>query len=490
MNGMAHTSDLWTAPEIAKATAGTTEGNWLVSGVSIDSRVVENGDLFVAIRGPNRDGHAYVFDALAKGAAGAVVRAAEAVGLGSSVDKDRLVCVDDTQVALENLARAARERSHARIAAITGSVGKTSTKEALRRALGAQVDGRSRVCASEGNLNNHWGLPLSLARLPKEAAYGVFEMGMNHLGEISPLSRMARPHVAVITTVSDTHREFFESLDQIADAKAEIFDGLTPDGVAVLNANNPKLDRIVGAARAAGVNRVMTFGSLPDADCRLVDITLNAASSDITVEIEGRAFSYIMGVPGRHLAMNSLATLCALHALGADVEAGAAALANVQGLKGRGERHQVDMGEGTFELIDESYNASPASMAAAIEVLATSQPQPGGRKIAVLGDMLELGDQSEKLHAALVVPLVEGGIDLVFTAGLYMSLLWEALPANMRGGHVATAKKLVPMVSSSVQPGDVVMVKGSLGSCTRIVVNALLEPRRHDALAPCVVNGG
>ena len=174
MNGMALTSDLWTAPEIAKATAGTTEGNWLVGGVSIDSRVVENGDLFVAIRGPNHDGHAYVVDALAKGAAGAVVRAAEAVGLGSSVDTDRLVCVDDTQVALENLARAARERSHARIAAITGSVGKTSTKEALRRALGAQVDGPSRVCASEGNLNNHWGLPLSLARLPEEAAYDVF----------------------------------------------------------------------------------------------------------------------------------------------------------------------------------------------------------------------------------------------------------------------------------------------------------------------------
>ena len=477
---------LWTAADVAAATRGRSTGDWVASGVSIDSRSVEAGDLFIAISGPNHDGHAYVADALANGAAGAVVAKTM-----DGIDPARLIVVADTMAALEDLARAARDRCAGGIVGVTGSVGKTGTKEMLSRALGAQTGGADAVSATAGNLNNHWGLPLSLARMPSDADFGALEMGMNHPGEISPLSRMARPHVAVITTVADTHSEYFDGLEQIADAKAEIFDGLTEGGTAVLNADIAMFPRLAEAARRAGVAKIVTFGAGEGADCRLLKYSTQGAQGIVSTLINGQTLDFTLGQPGRHLALNALAVLAAVDALGADVEKAAESLAEMKGLKGRGERHQIALADGTFEMIDEAYNASPASMAAAIAVLTGSQPQSGGRRIAVLGDMLELGAKADALHAALVAPLAEGGIDKVYCAGTHMAALWRALPADMRGHHAETSEDLLDAAVNAVRAGDVVMVKGSLGSRMQPIVDALLQlgPASVDAM-PRVVNGG
>jgi UDP-N-acetylmuramoyl-tripeptide--D-alanyl-D-alanine ligase len=485
MKGVRPMPILWTAPEASQATGGKTAGAWAATGVSIDSRTVAPGDLFVAIKGPSYDGHAFVADALGAGAAAVVVSKS---GFGASVNTNKLLYVDDTMTALEDLARAARTRSSARIAAVTGSVGKTSTKEALKLALAADA-GAPAVAATQGNLNNHWGLPLSLARLPETATYGVFEMGMNHPGEIAPLSRMCRPHAAIITTVADTHSEFFDSLEQIADAKAEILEGLLPDGTAILNRDNEMFARLSMVAQEDG-HRVTSFGSADDADWRLADLRLLSDSSTITATFRGQTYRYTLGVPGRHMALNSLAVLAAAEALGADVAHAATGLADMRGLVGRGKRHQVTMTGGMLEVIDESYNASPASMRAAIDVLGRAEPIGGGRRIAVLGDMLELGQQAEKLHRSLARPLIDAGIDVVFTAGQYMFALWDALPQPMRGGHACTAEKLVPLVVAALRPGDIVTVKGSLGSRTRQIVEALLALGQSNGSASGrVVNG-
>ena len=476
---------IWTATDAAAATRGEAAGDWAATGVVIDSRQVGEGDLFIAIAGPNHDGHDFAGQALARGAAAVLVAREKAAGL----DPEKVLAVDDTMAALEDLARAARDRTEARIAAITGSVGKTGTKEALGLALRAQTDDGA-VSVTEGNLNNHWGLPLSLARMAADARYGVFEMGMNHAGEISPLSRMARPHVALITTVAHTHSEYFDGLEAIADAKAEIFDGITEEGTAVLNRDNPMFPRLDAAARRAGIGRIVTFGAGVEADCRLLAFSADAEGSEIEAEIAGRKIDYRLGQPGRHLALNSLGVLAAVEALGADVELAAQALRYLAGLPGRGERTRVTLAHGGFDLIDESYNASPVSMAAAIQVLAAGRPMPGGRRIAVLGDMLELGDKAETLHAALVAPLAEGGIDKVFTCGAHMQALWNALPADMRGGHAATADALAPMVTAFVDAGDVVMVKGSNGSRTAAIVAGLKELDDAAGNRPRVVNGG
>ena len=485
MKGVRPMPVLWTSTEAAAATGGRADGTWAATGVSIDSRTVAAGDLFVAIKGPSHDGHAFVGDAFAAGAVAAIVSgSADAF---RDADSNTLLRVGDTMTALEDLARAARARSAARIAGVTGSVGKTGTKEALKLALAADA-GAGGVIATAGNLNNHWGLPLSVARLPAAATYAVFEMGMNHPGEITPLSRICRPHVAIITTIADTHSEFFASLEQIADAKAEIFEGLEPDGVAVLNRDNEMFPRLAADARERG-HRVVSFGAATDADWRMAEFRTRGAVSDITAAVGSRTIRYTLGVPGRHLALNSLAVLAAAEALGADVERAAAGLADMRGLAGRGKRHRVEFEGGTFHLIDESYNASPASMRAAIEVLGGAKPEGKGRRVAVLGDMLELGPQAEKLHRSLARPLADAGVDLVFTAGQYMSALWEALPQAMRGGHACTSEKLVPLVTAAVRSGDVVTVKGSLGSRTRQIVDALLALGHTDGVSGRVVNG-
>lgn len=447
---------LWSALETAAATGGKAIGDWHAAGVSIDSRSVTAGDLFVALAGPNFDGHDFVADALKKGAAAAIV-AKRPPGVD---DAAPLMMVGDTQRALEDLGRAARTRSHAAIVAVTGSVGKTGTKEALKRALERQ----GRTFASTGSLNNQWGVPLSLARMPQDARYGIFELGMNHPGEIDALSRMVRPDVAVITTIEPAHLGFFRSVEAIADAKAEIFVGVEPNGAAILNRDNPFYDRLAAAAQARGVARILGFGEHPLASVRLLGCHLYATASAVTAAVMGEAIDYSIALPGRHWVMNSLAVLAAVKALGGDVAAAAGAMATLSALEGRGKRYRLDVPGGTVELIDESYNASPASMRAALAVLGSIDPGPGGRRIAVLGSMLELGQESQRLHAELAKPLLDANVGLVFTLGEETRALDTALPAKRRGGHAANLAELVDMLTKRLRPGDVVTVKGSHGS--------------------------
>ncbi len=456
---------LWTGAEVLRATFGSGADHWAAHSVSIDTRTLAPGALFVAIEGPRFDGHDFVAAALARGAVAALVARTPA-----NVATDApLIMVPDTLQALCDLGRAARARTPARVVAVTGSVGKTSIKEALRHVLALQGP----TAANEGSLNNHWGVPLSLARLPRGAAFGVFEIGMNHPGEITPLSRLVRPDVAVITTIAAAHLGHFASLDQICDAKAEIFAGLAATGTAVLNRDNVFFARLAAAARAHGIARILGFGRDGQADARLIAAELDADGAQIEAEILGNPVRYRLNVAGSHAVDNSLCVLAASAALGADVEAAAHGLAGVQPARGRGQRFLVRHDGGRFALIDDSYNASPASMRAAFDVLSKIAPGPGGRRIAVLGDMLELGAESAELHRALAAPLQDSGVDLVFTAGAAMAALFAALPASMQGAHAASVDALAPEVAAALRAGDVVVVKGSAGSRMATVVKAL-----------------
>jgi UDP-N-acetylmuramoyl-tripeptide--D-alanyl-D-alanine ligase len=468
---------LWTAAEAAAATNGRSAADWAATGVSIDSRTVQRGDLFVAIEGPSFDGHDFIAQAFGRGAAAAV---SHRPGLDAAGGP--LLLVEDTLDALWGLGAAARARGAARLIGVTGSVGKTGTKEALAHCLRAQAP----TAASAGSLNNHWGLPLSLARMPADAAYGVFELGMNHPGEIRRLSGLLRPHVALITTVVAAHLGYFDSVEAIAEAKAEIFEGMGPDGAAVLNRDNPYFGLLAESAKAAGLGRVISFGRDPAAEARLLDCRLGATASRVTAEVLGQRLTYDVAAPGTHWVMNSLAVLAAAAAAGADTARAAAELAWIPAVKGRGERHRVVLPGGAFELIDDSYNANPSSMAAAFEVLGHAEPGPSGRRIAVLGDMLELGPDSAALHAELAGPIAEAGIDLVFTCGADMAALDAALPAARRGGHAAHSQTLAPLVTAAVRAGDAVLVKGSAGSRMGPIVEALLA-LAHDL--PRAANG-
>lgn len=458
---------LWTATEAQAATGGRLTGpaDWTASGVSIDSRSVAAGDLFVALAGPNHDGHDYVKAAIEGGAAAALVHK-----VPEGCEGLPLLVVDDTLAGLQALGRAARDRSQARIVAVTGSVGKTSTKEMLALALSAQ----GKTHWSVGSFNNHWGVPLSLARMPADCRFGVFELGMNHAGEITPLTAMVRPHVAIVTTVELVHAGHFASVEDIADAKAEIFAGLEPGGTAVLNRDNRHFRRLANAAKLKGA-ALLAFGSHIDADARLLDCAVDPTETAVFALLRDRALSYRIGVPGRHWAMNSLAVLLAAGALGADIDAAARALADMAPPKGRGERHPIRVADGSAELIDESYNASPVSMKAAIATLAAAKPGKGGRRIAVLGDMLELGATSAALHAGIAEAVVAWNIDLVHTAGPLSAALRDALPASRRGAHAEDSASLAPLVKADLRAGDVVMVKGSAGSRMGRVVKALQE---------------
>ena len=460
------TATLWTAQEAALATGGRTQGDWEAKGVSIDSRAVAAGDLFIALKGPSFDGHDFVADALGKGAAAAMVSKLPG-GLPAGTP---LLQVGDTLEALTALGQAARTRSQARFTGVTGSVGKTGTKEALKACLAAQ----GATAASVASFNNHWGVPLSLARMAPDSAYGVFEVGMNHAGEISALTAILRPHVAIITTIAPVHLEFFDSVEGIADAKAEIFESMGADGTAVLNRDNAFYDHLAGKARAAGVGRIVGFGTAAGAELRLEACELGERSSQVRAEIFGRRVDYSLGLPGQHSVMNSLAVLGAVEAAGADLDKALLELAKLAPLKGRGAREELALpGGGHFELIDDSYNANPSSLRAAIAVLGASQPGSGGRRIAVLGDMLELGDEAERLHAGMAAPIAEAGVDLVFSCGSLMAALAEALPPAQRGGHASDSQALAPEVVAALGPGDVVLVKGSLGSRMALVVEAL-----------------
>ncbi len=474
---------LWTAKEAALATGGRVASPWEATGVSIDSRSIKPGDLFIALSGPAFDGHDFVARAFEQGAVAAVVRQ-----VPEGLSEERFLIVSDTMIALGGLGRGARERTEARIAAVTGSVGKTGTKEALRFVLSAQ----GTVCANEGNLNNQFGLPLSLSRMPSDVDFGVFEMGMNHSGELIPLSRMARPHVALITTVEAVHSANFSSVEDIALAKAEVFLGLETGGTAVLNRDNSHFRFLVEKARACGAKTIIGFGVHGDADFLLTGLALDDGGSRVEARLRGADITYRIGAPGRHWALNSLGVLACVSALDADVKAAACALEGLRPFEGRGRHRKVHLPGGDFTLIDESYNASPISMNAAFEVLAACRPTSGGRRIAVLGDMLELGEDAGILHEALAEPLERLGIDLVFTAGPEMARLAQALPRFMCGGHALDASGLAPLVSAAVRPGDVVCVKGSAGSRTGHVVQALTAldmPSDGQQVHPRMVNG-
>jgi UDP-N-acetylmuramoyl-tripeptide--D-alanyl-D-alanine ligase len=459
------TGALWTHADAAAATAGYATAAWTAQGVSIDSRSIKPGDLFIAIRGDNGDGHRFVGDALAKGAAAAMV----AEDWKDAPKKAPLLVVRDTDAGMADLARAARARTKAKIVGVTGSVGKTSTKEMLALALGAL----GKTVATQGNLNNHWGLPLSLARLPRDARFGVFEIGMNHAGEIAPLSKILKPDAAIITTVEAVHLEYFDSEEAIADAKAEIFTGMAADGAAVLNRDNRHFDRLRRHATAAGLHRICSFGAAPDADLRLVSISSDDHGSDIATTVDGQVVVYRLGAPGRHLAMNSLAALGAIHMIGADFRQTLSAFAGFHAMKGRGERHTIRLDDGSFTLIDESYNASPASMRAAIEMLGAAERGPNGRTIAVLGDMLEIGPTSAGEHAALAAEVARNGVEIVITAGPNMAHLAKALPKNIKSHHGADSDAIRNVVLDLVRAGDVVMVKGSYGSRMIPIAEAL-----------------
>jgi UDP-N-acetylmuramoyl-tripeptide--D-alanyl-D-alanine ligase len=436
-----------------------------VNGISIDSRTLVKGDAFFAIKGENRDGHDFVEGALKAGAGLAVLEREH---------RDRfpgapLLIVPDVLQALRDLARAARARMSAKVIGVTGSVGKTSTKEALRLALSAEGE----THASIASYNNHWGVPLSLARCPAGAKYAVFEIGMNHAGEITPLTQLVSPHVAIITGIEPVHLEYFGSLEKIADAKAEIFSGVEPGGAVVLNRDNAQYERLATAAKAAHIDRVVSFGEHAAADARLIQFSLQADGSTVEARILGQTVTYKVGAPGRHLILNSLAVLAAVSLAGADLALAALALNNLKPASGRGARTMLSVPGGKALLIDESYNANPASMRAAIALLGGAPVGKRGRRIAVLGDMLELGPAGAELHRALADTIETAEIDLVFCSGPLMHALWEALPSRARGGYAETAAGLEPTVLAAVQAGDAVMVKGSLGSRMGPIVRAL-----------------
>ncbi len=471
---------LWTGAEIVAATGGVVSAgpDWHATGVAIDSRTTHDGDLFVAIAGPNHDGHRFVADAFAQGASAAIVRH----DFDGATPQMRVVRVDDPLEALRRLGIAARARMHGTVVAVTGSVGKTGTKEALRAALH-----RHRAThASTASLNNHWGVPLSLARMPRDSGYAVFEVGMNHAGEIGPLARLIRPHAAIVTTVEPVHLEFFDSVTSIADAKAEIFEGLERDGIAVLNRDNPHFDRLAAAARASGASQVVGFGESEAADARLIKAAMNENCSCISADICGQAMTYKVGAPGRHWVVNSLAVLAAVSAVGADLGLAGLALAELSPPEGRGQRTEVATRDGSFLVIDESYNANPASMRAAIELLGASPVARSGRRVAVLGDMLEMGAESPSFHAALAQTIAAAGVDLVYCCGANMKALADALPVALLGGWTEDSAQLSDTVVGAARPGDVFMVKGSLGSRMAPIVQALKELDR----TPRRVNGG
>jgi UDP-N-acetylmuramoyl-tripeptide--D-alanyl-D-alanine ligase len=437
-----------------------------VIGLSIDSRTIQPGEAYFAIKGDVHDGHDFVAAALKAGATLAVVERAQRDKFAADAP---LLIVDDVLDALRDLARASRVRLKAQVIAVTGSVGKTSTKEALRRVLSPQGETHS----SAASFNNHWGVPLSLARCPARARFAIFEIGMNHAGEIEPMVKMVRPHISVVTTVEPVHLEFFAGIEAIADAKAEIFAGVEPGGAAVLNRDNSQFARLKASAEKQGVARIISFGSDATCDARLLDLSLHATSSAVHANILGHDVSYKVGMPGRHIAMNSLAVLAAASLAGADLALAGLAMSQVEAAAGRGVRRVLDLGSGDATLIDESYNANPASMAAAINVLGQAAIGPRGRRIAVLGDMRELGPTGPSLHSGLAEAMKANGIDLVYCCGPLMRNLWDALSAGKRGGYADSSAGLESQVVAAVRAGDAIMIKGSLGSKMKVIVNAL-----------------
>jgi UDP-N-acetylmuramoyl-tripeptide--D-alanyl-D-alanine ligase len=457
---------LWTTGDLVAAAGGRLKGRAPsgVTGISIDSRTVQPAEAFVAIRGDRFDGHDYAGKALAAGAALALV----SEGREPPGRRALIVVKDDPLDALRRIGAAARARMNGGVIAVTGSVGKTGTKEMLRVALAAVGPTHAPV----GSFNNHWGVPLTLARMPAGTRFGVFEIGMNHAGEIRPLTKLVRPHAAIVTTVEPVHLAFFQSEAAIAEAKAEIFEGLEPGGTAVLNRDNGWFHLLAQRARAHGAE-ILSFGEDPTADIRLERVSLREDGSSVEASVAGETVTYRLGAPGRHLVQNSLAVIAAAHAIGADLPRVMLALEDFRAPKGRGERIPLEHPSGRFTLIDESYNANPASMRAALALLAQAQPRGHGRRIAVLGDMLELGDDAAALHRNLAPAVEAAGADLVFLAGPVMESLWRVLPEARRGAYADSAAALEPILLEAIGPGDVIMVKASLGTRLGALVESL-----------------
>jgi UDP-N-acetylmuramoyl-tripeptide--D-alanyl-D-alanine ligase len=467
-------ASLWTAAEAARATGGRVSGDWEASGISIDSRTVAGGDLFVALSAA-RDGHDFVADALARGAVAAMVSR-----VPDGVAPARLLIVPDVLEGLADLGRAARARTTAKVVAVTGSVGKTTVKEMLRVTLGAQ----GRTHAAEASFNNHWGVPVTLARMPADTEYAVIEIGMNAPGEIAPLARMARPDVAVVTTVAPAHLEAFGVIEGIAHEKASIYEGLAPGGIALAHADIETAQILFDKAQAVGANLV-TFGAADTADIRLTDLRASDGGSSARALIRGEPLIYRLPVPGAHNAMNGLIALAVCDALGADLAEAAMALAAWVPVSGRGTRERLDLGGAgdlVIELIDDAFNANPASLAAGLDVLATIDPPPGGRRVAILGDMLELGKDAPAIHAEVADHPAMAQIDIVHTAGPLMEHLHNALAAPRRGLHAETAEALAHDVPRALRAGDVVLVKGSKGSRVSRVVDALRKLGQADPI--------
>ena len=476
---MAH--ELWTLDEILKAVpCAVADGkpSQPITGFSIDTRTIEPGNVFVALK-DQRDGHEFVTAAFTAYASVAIV----SESYGKKPNDGTLLRVADPLQAMENVGIAARARllPAARVIAVTGSAGKTGTKEMLRACLNKAAPGH--VHASEKSYNNHWGVPLTLARMPRDTQYAVFEIGMNHAGEIAPLTQMVRPHAAIITTVEAVHLEHFGSVEAIADAKAEIFQGLVEGGTAIIKRDSPFYGRLSERAKTHGA-RALSFGLDSRADVFADSLSLTEHGTDITARVNGRQVRYRLAMPGRHIAENSLAVVAALDAVGADLETALKALADLPPPPGRGARTVLTVPGGKILLIDESYNANPASMRAALATLDTISRAKFPRRIVIVGDMLELGPEAAALHRDLFEAVDGAGTDALFACGLHMKGLYDAIPAAMKGDYAATAAELAPQVLANLRVGDVVMVKGSNGSRLGPLVDAIKARFGRDTPRP------
>lgn len=467
------TLPLWTSDEAVAATGGRVTAPFAITGLSIDSRDIAEGDMFIALS-DIRDGHDFLAAAITGGAAAALVSRTP----GDVPDGFPLLVVDDTLKALERMGMAARERVTGKVVGVTGSVGKTGVKEMLRVCLSASGPTHAAV----KSFNNHWGVPLTLARIPHGTQFAAIEMGMNHPGEIGPLSRLARPDVVIITTIAPVHMAAFNDVAEIADAKAEIFEGLVPGGPAILNADNAYFDRLAANARAAGAE-VVSFGENADADIRLDQAHITASATVVKATLHDAPLVFKLSAPGQHLATNALSVLAATEAAGGDLARAALAISSWSPPDGRGSRWTISIGQagldGSITLIDESYNANPTSARAALAVLAAAEPEDyrgrvdHGRRIAFLGDMLELGPDEVAQHAGLATAAEMAKIDTVHSCGPLMKVLHDALPQSKRGTWFETSKDMAAKVGRKLDAGDVAMVKGSLGSKMALVVDAI-----------------
>ncbi|HOO50533.1 MAG TPA: UDP-N-acetylmuramoyl-tripeptide--D-alanyl-D-alanine ligase [Alphaproteobacteria bacterium] len=471
LNSSSHS--LWTATEAAAATSGTASGDWIATGIAIDSRTTKKGDLFIAIRGDNTNGHKFARAAIENGAVAVVVD--ENV---DGIPQEKILKVEDTFKAMQDLGRAARARTASKIIGITGSVGKTGTKEMLGRAFSAL----GQTHYSEKSLNNHWGVPLSLSRMHAGSDFGIFEMGMNHANEITPLTEMVKPHVAIITTIASVHAEHFpDGVNGIAKAKAEIFSSMDEHGIAILNADIAQFELLRAEAQKSGIKKIFTFGKSNAADARLTDCLIASNGTRITANIMGEEVSFTLKDAGEHIALNALSVLLAVKLLGHDMAKAIEGLKGIEPPAGRGKRELIDIGDknNPVTLIDESYNASPIAMEAAFKVMALIDPGRGGRRIAILGDMYELGSNAPQIHKDLALPLQAAGVDLVYTCGPLMKNLYDAIPEQNRGAHTNDAPELAKIVPDVLVPGDVVLVKGSRGGGEiprmQMVVEAMRE---------------